>query len=132
MQPRNRPSPRDVEAAGGLLTCMLAAAARAARNGVYLPPPGQPQPRRRRQPGSLRHIAEVIRTNRLSPGLSVDKDIVAAVLAGEHRYAVNADVVVAVAKACHLIARTPFPPAEEANLRAASRHLAHLLSRRSV
>ncbi|MEU4425557.1 hypothetical protein AB0F81_33460 [Actinoplanes sp. NPDC024001] len=119
---------RQVEDAAQLVASQLnAAAARAARDGVYHPPPGSPAPRRRRQPGSLRHLAEVIRTHRLAPGASVDKDDVAAVLAGEPRRVSDPVVVVAVARASHLIAGAPFTDEDAGRLEVASAHVAALV-----
>lgn len=91
------------ELARELVALLAEATSRARREGVYRPPPGRPRPRRRRQPGSLRHLAEVIRANGLCRGVAVDKDIVGAVLAGDPRYLVNPEVVVAVVRACGLI-----------------------------
>ncbi|WP_433796141.1 hypothetical protein [Actinoplanes sp. CA-252034] len=54
------------EAAQLLVSTVNAAAAKAGKDGVYTPPPGRPDPRRRRRPPSLRHLAEVIRTRRLT------------------------------------------------------------------
>jgi hypothetical protein len=119
---------RDAHDAAQLLASNLdAAAAQAGREGVYTPPPGSPPPRRRRQPGSLRHLAEVIRTHRLTPGISVDKDIVAKVLAGELRYITDPVLVVGVARAAHLIAEAPFDDADAQRLSVASSRVAALV-----
>ncbi|GIE29431.1 hypothetical protein Ait01nite_024760 [Actinoplanes italicus] len=119
---------RDAHDAAQLLASRLdAAAGQAGRDGVYTPPPGSPPPRRRRQPGSLRHLAEVIRTHRLTPGVSVDKDIVAKVLAGELRYITDPVLVVGVAKAAHLIAETPFDDDDAQRLSVASTRVAALV-----
>ncbi|MDP9794921.1 hypothetical protein J2S43_003433 [Catenuloplanes nepalensis] len=100
---------RRVDDTAQLITSMVnAAAARAGRDGVYLPPRGSPAPRRRRRAASLRHLAEVIRTHRMAPGTALDKDDVAGVLAGGLRHLSDPAAVVAVARAAHHIAGTPF------------------------
>jgi len=100
------------DAAELLASNLNAAVDRAGRNGVYTPPPEAPAPRRRRRPASLRHLAEVIRVQRLAPGVAVDKDIVARVLSGDHKYLADPLVVVAVARAAHHIAGTAFADAD--------------------
>ncbi|MGW4945898.1 hypothetical protein ACWEOZ_30450 [Actinoplanes sp. NPDC004185] len=115
------------DAARLLASSLEAAAANATRDGVYAPPPGSPPPRRRRRPGSLRHLAEVIRTGRLAPGVSVDKDIVAGVLAGDLRYLTQPVLVTAVARAAHLIARVPFDEADAERLTVACAHVGALV-----
>ncbi|AGL17464.1 hypothetical protein [Actinoplanes sp. N902-109] len=117
------------EAAHLLASQLNAAVAHAAKVGVYTPPPGSPPPRRRRRPASLRHLAEVIRSRRLAPGVSADKDDVAAVLSGEPRPLTNAALVVAVARAGHLIAGVPFEQADADRLAVASAHVAALIER---
>jgi hypothetical protein len=119
---------KEVHEAAQLLASRLnASVARAARDGVYITPPGAPAPRRRRQPASLRHLAEVIRTSRLAPGMSVDKDDVAAVLAGDTRSITNAVLVLAVARAAHLIAGVPLDDAEADRLTVAAARVAALI-----
>jgi hypothetical protein len=121
---------RDAEEAAQLVSSLVgAAAAQAAKDGTYDPPPGAPQPRRRRKAGSLRHFAEVIRADRLAPGVSVDKDIVAGVLAGDLRYVTDPIAVVAVAAAAHKINGTPFPEDEAERLRVACVRVAELVER---
>ncbi len=123
------PSPwwKQVDQAAQLLASEVnAAVARAERDGVYTPPPSSPAPKRRRQPGSLRHLAEVIRSERLAPGLSVDKDDVAAVLAGKLRQITDPVLVVAVARAGHLIAGAPFTAADGERLTVACARVAAL------
>ncbi|SFF11170.1 hypothetical protein SAMN05421541_106119 [Actinoplanes philippinensis] len=114
------------DAARLLASTLNAAVVRAARDGVYTPPPGALPPKRRRQPASLRHLAEVIRSQRLAPGLSVDKDDVAAVLAGEPRRIANPVLVAAVARAAHQIAGVPFTDDDADRLTAGSAHIAAL------
>ncbi|WP_067498742.1 hypothetical protein [Actinoplanes sp. TFC3] len=117
-----------VHEAAQLLTSNLGAAVtRAGRDGVYHPPPGRPVPKRRRRPASLRHLAEVIGTHRLAPGLSMDKDVVGAVLAGDLRYLTNPIAVVAVARAAQLIAGDPPDTAAERQLSVASERVAALV-----
>lgn len=117
-----------VEEAAQLLASRLnALVTRAAREGVYSPPPGAPAPRRRRQPASLRHLAEVIRTHRLAPGTSVDKDGVAAVLAGNPQSVADPVLVLAVARAAHLIARVPLERADADRLVVAAAHVSALI-----
>jgi hypothetical protein len=115
------------DAAQLLVSQLDAAVAHAARVGVYTPPPGSPPPRRRRRPASLRHLAEVIRSHRLAPGLSVDKDDVAGVLAGDLRRITDPVLVVAVARASHLIAGTPLADVEADRLVVAGQHVAALI-----
>ncbi|GGQ62535.1 hypothetical protein GCM10010166_35390 [Couchioplanes caeruleus subsp. azureus] len=110
-----------------LVSAVNAAAAQAAREGSYVAPPGAPAPRRRRNPASLRHIAEVIRTHRLAPGVTVDKDAVAQVLAGDHRIVVDPIPVVAVVHACRRIARRPFEVSDAAQIAAASARISALI-----
>ncbi|MEV6345645.1 hypothetical protein [Actinoplanes sp. NPDC051851] len=108
---------REVGAATELLASTLNEAVfRAARNGSYAPPAGTPEPRRRRKAASLRHLAEVIRAHRLAPGISVDKDAVGAVLAGRLPQIADRRLVVAVARAAHLISGTPFGEADARRL----------------
>ncbi|MBM2620056.1 hypothetical protein JIG36_31540 [Actinoplanes sp. LDG1-06] len=116
------------EAAQLVASSVNAAAARAERDGAYQPPPGQPEPKRRRKAGSLRHLAEVIRTHRLAPGVSVDKDIVAGVLAGDLRHITDKTSVVAVARASHLIANRPFGDEDAKRLEVAVDRVAALVA----
>ncbi|AEV85002.1 hypothetical protein ACWT_3978 [Actinoplanes sp. SE50] len=109
-----------------LASQLNAAVGQASRDGVYTPPPGSPPPRRRRQAASLRHLAEVIRTHRLAPGMSVDKDDIAAVLAGDPRRITDPVLVIAVARAAHQIADLPFTDDDADRLRVASAHVAAL------
>jgi len=115
------------EAARLLASRLNASVAQAARDGVYTARPGAPAPRRRRQPASLRHLAEVIRTNRLAPGATVDKDDVAAVLAGDPRAITDPLLVLAVARAAHLIAGVPLDDAEAGRLTVAAAHVSALV-----
>ncbi len=115
------------EAAQLIASTVTAAVTHAARHGTYTAPPGAPQPRRRREPASLRHLAEVIRTHRLAPGASVDKDVIAGVLAGNPRYVSDDLVVVAVTRAAHLIARAPFGELDEKRLAVACEHVTVLI-----
>ncbi|GLY00248.1 MULTISPECIES: hypothetical protein [Actinoplanes] len=112
-----------------LASTVGAAVTRAGESGVYESPPGTPPPRRRRQPASLRHLAEVIRTHRLAPGLSVDKDIVAGVLAGDLKHVTDPTAVVAVARAAHRIAGTEFTDTDAERLTVACAHVAELAAR---
>ncbi|MGH3917300.1 MAG: hypothetical protein ACRDTC_28400 [Pseudonocardiaceae bacterium] len=90
----------EVEEASQLLTSFLGAmAARASSDGTYTPLPGSVVTRRR--PGSLRHIDEVIRLNRWYTG--ADKDMIGGLFAGKLVYLTNPSLVVAVARACHVI-----------------------------
>lgn len=82
-------------------------------------------------PGSLRHLAEVIRTYRLCPGYSMDKDDVAAVLAADLRYVTRPPMVVATAHACSLIAGVPFGDAEARRLRVACAWVQELATERA-
>lgn len=118
----------EVDNAARLLASQLnSAVARAARDGMYTAPSGSPPPTRRRQPASLRHLAEVIRTNRLAPGMSIDKDDISAVLAGKPRSIANPVLVVAVARAAHLIAGKPLDDDEAARLEVACAHVSALI-----
>jgi hypothetical protein len=101
-------------------------AGRAGRDGQYVPPPGVPAPRRRRRPASLRHIAEVIRTHRLAPGVAVDKDDVARVLAGDPRAVADPLLVVAVVRACHQISGHEFDLQDAARFAAAAARITAL------
>ncbi|MDR7277182.1 hypothetical protein [Catenuloplanes atrovinosus] len=92
------------------------------------PPPNSPPPRRRRRAGSLRHLAEVIRTHRMAPGMAVDKDVVAGVLAGDLRYLTDPVPVVAVARASHHIVNLPFGDDDVQRLTVAVAHLKALLA----
>ena len=115
------------DAAGLVASMVNVAVTRAERDGSYVPPPGVPAPRRRRKAGSLRHLAEVIRTNRLAPGVAVDKDIVAGVLAGDLRHITDKIAVIAVARASHLVAGVPFDAADAARLGVACERVAMLI-----
>ncbi|MFG1993911.1 hypothetical protein ACGFJ7_28435 [Actinoplanes sp. NPDC048988] len=115
------------EAAELIASTVNAAAAQARRDGVYVPPDGTPAPRRRRHAASLRHLAEVIRAHRMAPGLAVDKDVVAGVLAGDRRYLSDPVAVVAVARASHHIAGVPFGPDDARRLAVAVGHLGTLI-----
>jgi len=106
-----QPAPwwKQVDDAAQLITSTVnAAVSKAGRDGVYAPPQGSPPPRRRRRAASLRHLAEVIRSHRMAPGVAVDKDVVARVLGGELRHLSDPVAVVAVARASHHIAGVPF------------------------
>ncbi|WP_433788630.1 hypothetical protein [Actinoplanes sp. CA-252034] len=116
------------EAAQLLVSTVNAAAAKAGKDGVYTPPPGRPDPRRRRRPASLRHLAEVIRTHRMAPSLAVDKDIVGGVLAGELRYLTDPVAVVAVARAAHHITGSTFGDEDARRLTVAVEHLNILIA----
>lgn len=119
---------QEVDNAAKLVASQLgAAAAEAARVGTYTPPPGSPTRRRQRRPASLRHIAEVVRAHRLCPGVGVDKDTVAAVLAADLRYINNPALVLAIAKACHVIARTSASPDESEQLTVAVERINRLV-----
>jgi hypothetical protein len=125
-----QPAPwwKRVDDAAQLITSTVnAAASRAGRDGVYAPPRGAPPPRRKRRAASLRHLAEVIRTHRMAPGVAVDKDVVARVLAGDPRYLSDPVAVVAVARASHHIAGQPFGEDEVQRLTVAVDHLNALL-----
>lgn len=112
-----RPERSEAYRAARLLASALeAAASQANRDGQYIPPSGVGPVRRRRKAGSLRHLAEVIRGQRLSPGIAVDKDIVAAVLDGDLKYITNPTLVLAVARACHIIAGRPLSDADARRL----------------
>ncbi|GAA1642816.1 hypothetical protein [Actinoplanes couchii] len=115
------------EAAQLLASRLNALVTMAAQTGVYRPPPGTPEPRRRRRPASLRHLAEVIRAHRLAPGMSMDKDDVAAILAGDPRWVTDPVPVLAVARAAHLIAGTPLDDADADRLAVAAAHVSVLL-----
>ncbi|BEL06295.1 hypothetical protein Q0Z83_044860 [Actinoplanes sichuanensis] len=115
------------EAAQLLASRLNALVSHAAQNGAYTPPPGTPAPRRRRQPASLRHLAEVIRTHRLAPGLSVDKNDIAAVLAGDPKSVTEPALVLAVARAAHLIAGAPLDPADADRFVVAAAHVSALV-----
>jgi hypothetical protein len=115
------------EAAQRLASTLEAAALQASRDGVYQPPPGAPTPKRTRRPGSLRHLAEIIRTHRLAPGMSMDKDIVARVLGGDLRYITEPTAVVAVAHASCLIAGVAFTDDDARRLRSACAYVAALV-----
>jgi hypothetical protein len=69
----------------------------------------------------------VIRSHRLAPGLSIDKDDVAAVLAGDPRRISDPALVVAVARAGHLIAGRPFSDVDADRLVVAGAHVSALL-----
>lgn len=130
MEESSAPWWAEVEEAARLVASMVnVAVARAERDGSYAPPPAAPAPRRRRKAGSLRHLAEVVRTNRLAPGTAVDKDVVAGVLAGDPRHIANKIAVIAVARAAHLVAGVPFGEADEARLGVACDRVAVLADR---
>ena len=121
---------REVREAADLVASLIgAAAARAGRDGRYTPPPGVPVPRRRRKAGSLRHLAEVIRAHRLAVGMSVDKDTVAGVLAGELRFLTDQTLVVAVVRAAHLISGDPFTDADAQRLAVACDRMVTLVEK---
>jgi hypothetical protein len=125
----NAPWWRAAEEAAQLIASHVGAEVdQAARHGRYDPPPGTPEPRRRRKVASLRHLTEVIRTHRLAPGASVDKDIVAGVLAGDLRHVSEPTVVIAVAHAAHIIAGTPFGDEEAKRLAVGCERLTALIA----
>ncbi len=120
---------KNVNDTAQLITSVVnAAASKAGRDGVYAPPPDTAPPRRRRRAASLRHLAEVIRTHRMAPGIAVDKDIVAGVLAGDLRYLTDLVPVVAVTRASHHIAGLPFGDDDVQRLAVAVAHLNALLT----
>jgi hypothetical protein len=74
----------------------------------------------------LRHLTEVIAEHRWYP--PADRNLVAGVLNGEHSAITNVELVMAVARACHKIAGTPFPEVDQTALRTAVAHLGHLIA----
>jgi hypothetical protein len=114
------------EAADLLASLVNAEVAKAAGLGTYVPPPGAPTPRRARRPASLRHLAEAIRTHRLAPGVAIDKDVVAAVLAGDPRWCAEPIAVVPVVRAARLLAGRSFDEADRRRLTVACDHVADL------
>ncbi|SDX58965.1 hypothetical protein SAMN05421504_103190 [Amycolatopsis xylanica] len=90
----------EVDKAAKLMSSYLGTiATRVRQEGTYTPVRGSAV--KRRQPGSLRHIDEVIRANGWYYG--IDKDLIGGVFTGKTECLTNTPLVVAVARACHEI-----------------------------
>jgi hypothetical protein len=110
-----------------LVAALLAEAARTAGRGGRVRPRGR---KRSRRPKSTRHhIAEVIRAYRLAPGRRVDRNVVAALFLGHRNLVSDPVLVVAVARACAVIAGRKLSAKKAARLRSASLRVAELIAR---
>ncbi|MET7425043.1 hypothetical protein [Dactylosporangium sp. NPDC005555] len=118
MSPRWQEADAAVES---LVGALLAEAARTAGRGTRVRPGGRKSTRH--------HIAEVIRAHELAPGLRVDRNMVAALFIGHRDLVSNPVLVVAVARACSLIAGRKLTAKKVARLRTASLRVAKLIAR---
>jgi len=116
------------EAVESLAATLVAAATRTAQRGVGKGPRGRTRSKRHPK-NTRRHIAEVIRSHRLAPGLRVDRNMVAALLIGHRDLVTNPVLVVAVAQACDIIAGRKLSAKKAARMRAASVRVAELIAR---
>ncbi|MGI5241900.1 hypothetical protein [Dactylosporangium sp. CA-139066] len=111
-----------------LVAALTSAAARAARRAE------RRRGRRRRtgpkghSQGIRRQLADVVRARRLAPGEAVDHKTVSALFAGHRGLVTNPALVVAVARACAIIADRKLTAKEADRLRAASVHIARLIA----
>jgi hypothetical protein len=125
MSPRWQEADKAVES---LVATLTAAAARTADPDVPRRPRGRSSSKRRPK-NVRRHIADVIRSNRLAPSLDVDRNMVAALFFGHRDLVTNPELVVAVAQACSLIAGRKLSPRKAARIRAESVHVGELIAR---
>ncbi|GAA4259315.1 hypothetical protein GCM10022255_083430 [Dactylosporangium darangshiense] len=118
------------EAVESLVAALTAAAARAARRSERRTgrKRGRTGPKNRTQ-GIRRHLADVIRARRLAPGLAVDHKTVSALFAGHRGLVTDQALVVAVARACALVAGRKLTSKEADRLRTASARIAKLIAR---
>lgn len=84
---------------------------------------------KRRPKGTRGEIAEVIRSHRLAPGLTVDRNMIAALLIGHRDLVTNPVLVVAVAKACGIISGHKLSAKKADRMWAASVHVADLIAK---
>ncbi|MER7003939.1 hypothetical protein ABT297_12955 [Dactylosporangium sp. NPDC000555] len=111
------------EAVESLVAVLTAAAARAGRRRLRGGPP--PKGRAKSTRGQL---AEVVRTHRLAPGVTVDRTTMAALFAGHRGLVTDPVLVVAVAQACAIVAGRKLTAREAARLRSASARIAELIA----
>jgi hypothetical protein len=109
------------------LVATLAAAAQTTQRSVRKRPRGRSHSKRRPK-STRRHIAEVIRVQRLAPGLRVDRNMIAALFIGHRNLVTNPVLVVAVAQACSIIAGRKLSAKKAAQMRAASVRVAELIA----
>lgn len=115
----------EVDNAANLLASLLGSfASRAQRDGTYTPVPGSTATRR--EPGSLRHIEEIIRANRWYTG--ADKDVIGGLFRGRTSYLTNPSLVIAVARACHAIVGEDFTVDDAQQLILASQRIQLLIA----
>jgi hypothetical protein len=115
------------EAVKSLLATLAEEAARTADRDGGKHPRGRARSRRHRK--STRHqIAEVIRSHGLAPGLRVDRNMVAALFMGHRDLVSDPVLVVAVARACALIAGRKLSAKKAARMRRASIRAAELIA----
>jgi hypothetical protein len=116
------------DAVRSLVATLTAEAARTADRGVGKRPRGRTRSKHR--PKSTRHqIAEVVHDHGLAPGLRVDRNMVAALFLGHRDLVTNPVLVVAVARACGIIAGRKLSAKKAARIRAGSVHVAELIAR---
>jgi hypothetical protein len=111
-----------------LVAALTSAAARAARRADR-----RRGGRRRTGPkghaqGVRRQLADVIRARRLAPGVAVDHKTVSALFTGHRGLVTNPALVVAVARACAVIAERKLTTKEADRLRAASLRISRLIA----
>lgn len=116
------------EAVQSLVDTLVAAAVRTADRSNRKRPHGRSTSKGRPK-NARRQIAEVIRRQRLVPGLRVDRYVVGALLIGHRDLVTNPDLVVAVAQACSIIEGRKLSAKKATRMRAASLHVAELIAR---
>lgn len=116
------------EAVESLVAALVAAAARTADHSGRKRPRGRARSQARPK-STRRHIAEVIRAHKLAPGLRVDRNMVAALMIGHRNLVSNPVLVVAVARACAIIAGQKLSAKKAAQMGAASKRVAKLIAR---
>ncbi|WP_433222581.1 hypothetical protein ACQP00_23860 [Dactylosporangium sp. CS-047395] len=110
------------------LVATLAGAVARAERGQSRKSRTRTRPKRETK-STRRYLAEVIRSHRLAPGLTVDRNMIAALFTGHRELVANPTLVVAVAQACGIIAGRKLTGKETAKLRAASERVARLIAR---
>lgn len=115
------------EAVESLVATLAVAAAKTTQHSARKRPRGRAGTKRRPK-STRRHIAEVIRSHRLAPGLRVDRNTIAALLIGHRDLVTNPVLVVAVAQACSIIAGRKLSAKKAARMRSASIRVAELIA----
>ncbi|MFI5908117.1 hypothetical protein [Dactylosporangium sp. NPDC051541] len=114
------------DAVESLIAALTAAVVRAEERSRKRPRGRRPK---RQSKSTRRYLAEVIRSRRLAPGLTVDRNMIAALFTGHRELIGNPVLVAAVAEACGIIAGRKLSAKELERFRDASRRTARLIAR---